>query len=245
MNAVTQRSELAIERLKAELKQKPDDCETLYSLARAHFARSEQFQATEYLFRLRGLVPDWAEIHFLLGQCNEQMGYYLDARDNYSQAIRLDPKPAGPHKGLSALSINPANEWPLAKLTAAGIDVRFYYLDFEENEASCRVRIWTRDGAETVVLLTQDELTSGTSITNLAERLWQQVMLEYGLEPANVIALEHYERSFGGSQNLDRVFLQHRQDASSMQVQWESMEFEEFERLTGFRLHWELDQLPA
>lgn len=76
------------------------------------------------------------------------------------------------------------------------LDVIHSYDGYYDHEGRCRVRIWQGAGLEPVVVITEPPDNPSTSITNLAEHLWPEVLAAYlpgWLEQAEHCHLiEHY-----------------------------------------------------
>lgn len=92
-------------------------------------------------------------------------------------------------------------------------DEDYPYRGFWGCEAVCHLRVYFPQSGDidpanpVVVVATELDHNEGTSITNMAELLAQQVRETYGLGPAEMVWIEHYnERSLGPHSTLPEEF---------------------------------------
>jgi len=92
-------------------------------------------------------------------------------------------------------------------------DEDYPYRGFWGCEAVCHLRVYFPQSGDidpanpVVVVATELERNPGTSITNMAEHLAQEVRELYGLGPADLIWIEHYhERTLGLYSSLPEEF---------------------------------------
>ncbi len=116
--------------------------------------------------------------------------------DDFSE-VHLPPR----HRGLAGR--------PMEKIR----DEDYPYRGFWGCEAVCHLRVYwpvsgdIDPGNPVVVVATELERNEGTSITNMAEHLAQEVREVYGLGPASLIWIEHYhERELGRYSSLPEDF---------------------------------------
>jgi hypothetical protein len=111
------------------------------------------------------------------------------------------------------------------------IDTQFDYKPSPHHRmAHCRVRIYEHDGKQ-VVVATEQPNNSGMSVTNAAEQIASQVVVQYGLDVNNLIWIEHYfYPDEGHSFDLVRFTWD---GFTARQPQWRRLTLEEVERFTG------------
>lgn len=73
-------------------------------------------------------------------------------------------------------------------------------------EAYCRVRVYEREGAPPVAVVTEEPGNTGMSITNAAEWLLPEIAAQYGL-PADTTWIEHYPARGRYPESFDLVSL--------------------------------------
>ena len=81
-------------------------------------------------------------------------------------------------------------------MRAKVLDTVHRFDGYYDHDGLCRVRVWSGEGHEPVVVLTELPENPSTSVTNLAEHLWPEVLARYlpgWLEQAEYAWLiEHY-----------------------------------------------------
>lgn len=101
--------------------------------------------------------------------------------------------------------------WPLTKAPALEIfgnreqtgkwvdsHLRFT-LDFQDRNSCCRIRVFTGERDQTIVLFSADELSYGDSPTEVIEQLASYAVRAFNLDPCSTTFVEHYEPSYGNS----------------------------------------------
>lgn len=71
-------------------------------------------------------------------------------------------------------------------------------------ESHCRLRLFRHDGRH-VVVLTEPEGNSGTSVTNAAEYLATRITDHFNLDPTTTVWVEHYGPWREGGETFDFV----------------------------------------
>lgn len=71
---------------------------------------------------------------------------------------------------------------------------RFAYVGYHECESFCKLEI-TGTTHHALVVMTELKENVGTSITNRSERIAEEVVHRYGLQPGRCIFVEHYDQN--------------------------------------------------
>lgn len=111
-------------------------------------------------------------------------------------------------------------------------------------QSVCRLEIWAARGIAPVVLVTERLDNDGTSVTNWAEHLAEQVCRDYELDPAKMWWLECYEREDDGDDyhnlsertrrsEFDAVHFQHGPGARLHSPRWLPFGLAKAEQLVG------------
>lgn len=125
---------------------------------------------------------------------------------------------------------------------------RYEYAGIDGCRCWCHLEIWQEAGRPSVVLATERLDNDGTSVTNRAEQLAEQVCREFKLEPRALIWLEAYERTDDNDFNdlktlgverstpthrseFDRVFFEIAHGNRLGRPQWEAFGLTAAERL--------------
>jgi hypothetical protein len=77
-------------------------------------------------------------------------------------------------------------------------DYVHYYRGYWSEGGKCRIRIYREDGRVPVVVCSQLADNDNTSITDMAEHLAAEVMVEHSL-PTPLICIEHYPEHEGSA----------------------------------------------
>lgn len=85
------------------LSLKPDHMPALYNLAIIHRLSGEVEQALELLERCKALAPQAADVHFLMGNCLQDIGQIDQAIVAYKEAIACAPGHRDAHSSLNRL----------------------------------------------------------------------------------------------------------------------------------------------
>ncbi|MDJ0719269.1 MAG: hypothetical protein QNJ54_34435 [Prochloraceae cyanobacterium] len=95
-------------------------------------------------------------------------------------------------------------------------------------KSKCRIRIY-KNGANTVVIVTELADNEGRSVTNDAEKIIELACQMYGISFEETIWIEHYTEGckIRGEEHFDRVFLIQNRAA------WQTMSIEGIEKLIG------------
>ncbi len=121
---------------------------------------------------------------------------------------------------------------------------RYEYAGISGCQSVCRLEIWGADTATPVVLVTERLDNDGTSVTNWAEHLAEQVCREYRLDPTLLWWLECYEREDDGDDyhdlsphsqrsEFDRVIFQRAPGTRLHSPEWTPYGLERAEQLVG------------
>ncbi len=172
----------------------------------------------------------------LLGETSEALGLKQEAVDAYLQGTRCGWSNISCDRALQRLAAYP--EIQISRppnFTCPDHDERLEYYS-NGHDANCRVRIFSKENGQTVVLASQDDLQTGQSITNAAELIAEEVVRKFKIKPKDLIWLEAY-------QEQDRALIQMVQfevteDGKFRDPVWQPLSNAEFESLTGYRLSW-------
>lgn len=124
---------------------------------------------------------------------------------------------------------------------------RYDYAGIDGCLSCCQLEIWQGPGRIPVVLATERLDNDGTSITNWAEHLAEQVCREFDLEPRSLIYLEAYEREGEDVLNremsaltnrggFDRVCFRVMHDGHLDRPTWKAFGLKAAEQLVGEQL---------
>ncbi|MBD2180612.1 hypothetical protein H6S82_05490 [Planktothrix sp. FACHB-1355] len=78
---------------------------------------------------------------------------------------------------------------------------KFDYPGYYNCESYCRVRIYS-PSEQTIVIVSESETNSGTSVTNMAEGIATLVAYHYELDVKKTIWIEHYPEQNNGRSSL-------------------------------------------
>jgi len=119
-------------------------------------------------------------------------------------------------------------------------DEIFHFAGYFGCPSKCRIR-WTQRGEKVIVIASQLPEDTGTSVTNRAEHLAEEVSKRYGLDPDRLVWLEHYpDRRSPGQRLPDPIFDEHfslvsfhREGSQFSRPQWTRIEKRMVETLIG------------
>lgn len=118
------------------------------------------------------------------------------------------------------------------------VDQIYYWKGFGDGlgqwESYCRLRIWQPHPEQTIVMLSDEGLDSGTSITNCVEYIAPKIAAEFELDPQTTDWIEHYPgyRQERSGVEFSRVHLQWREQ-TVVQVHWSPLSQQETECLVA------------
>jgi hypothetical protein len=115
-------------------------------------------------------------------------------------------------------------------------DQEFHYLGLGTFPSVCRLRAFNVEDAPTVVIATELQQNSGTSVTNAAQDIAAQAYQWLERPERGILLIEHYEKD-GEERNAQERFavvtFQHTEGGRFSGPDWRSLTKEEVERMVG------------
>jgi tetratricopeptide (TPR) repeat protein len=91
---------LRIYREPAATKEQKEEFQKLYNAGQDHYKKNEYAKALDLFRKAAAIIPDYPEIHTLIGGACLRLKQLKNADDAYRKAIALDPHDAGNHHNL-------------------------------------------------------------------------------------------------------------------------------------------------
>lgn len=111
---------------------------------------------------------------------------------------------------------------------------QFPYIGYFEAESFCKVEI-VGTNHHALIVMTELKNNPGTSITNRSERIAEEIVHRYGLEPGRCVFVEHYnEHSYNGGRKSDvhwSIVTYNWQNKRASVPEWKYITTEQFESL--------------
>lgn len=198
-------------------------------------------EAAEQALRAIKVNPDEQMAWTVLGRAHERLGEDQKAADAYLKAVSLDTVGGGPcaaQAGLQRLSLNREVEMPRPDgFRPPDTDTIFSYKVHGAQDSQCRIRIFEGSG-RTIVLATWGEKSTGPAIEGCPENVAAQVSRRFGIDPAEMLYVEHFEEPPIPGRDLCMVTFGAHDRGHFSDPQWIPLSFGQFETLCGWRLRW-------
>jgi len=86
-------------------------------------------------------------------------------------------------------------------LPLATINTVYRYKGYSDCDCHCQLRIWYRDMLPPVAVVTELNSNTGTSVTNMCEYLWHDIVSSFNL-PSDTVFIEHYPEDPASKRDL-------------------------------------------